>query len=230
MSSSNNNKGDDDMGIQSIVGGTYIPGAGTTSLTHKKAMTTIDGTVLTEPLKEYSYDNTLASLYFQKGTDESKSKIKSFGNRAHIAMGYVAGLAAYSFGSAMHVSGQGNALTMLTMTGAGTMFFLNAQNRNINGPTDNIFVFEATAAWMWMLCSFQQFSNTKKLKYAGYSSWAGMMAVAYYSTQYMMSGESASTSDGDNSKVVGNRSDLVSMHEKMAKEIEGIANAPAHKR
>eukprot|EP00658_Telonema_sp_P-2_P057985 TRINITY_DN46408_c0_g1_i2.p1 TRINITY_DN46408_c0_g1~~TRINITY_DN46408_c0_g1_i2.p1 ORF type:complete len:108 (-),score=31.58 TRINITY_DN46408_c0_g1_i2:117-440(-) len=92
----------------------------------------------------------------------------------------------------------------------------------------NIFVFEATAAWMWMLCSFQQFSNTKKLKYSGYSSWAGMMAVAYYSTQYMMSGESSSSASGEDEKM--DKSNLISMHEKMAKEIEGIANASAHRR
>lgn len=220
------NKKGEDVGIQSIVGGTYqgvgMPAAGASSLTHKKALTTVDGTVLTEPLKEYSYDNTLASLYFQKGTEESRANIKSFGNRVHIALGYTAGLCAYSFGSAMHVSGQGSALTMLTMTGAGTMFFLNAQNRNVNGPTDNIFVFEAVAAWMWMLCSFQQFNATKKLKYAGYSSWMGLVAATYYSTQHMLSGDGKVEEKEDASSL--------SLHEKIAKEIEGVANAAAHKR
>eukprot|EP00758_Cryptobia_borreli_P004912 Tbor_TRINITY_DN4653_c0_g1::TRINITY_DN4653_c0_g1_i3::g.14887::m.14887 len=131
------------------------------------------------------YENsTLADFYF-KHDEVSVAKISSFSNQFHRYLAYGCGLAAYFFGSAMHVSGQGSFLTSISLFSAGSCLFLNAENRNINGPTNDIFYYETVGAWLWMLPSFRQFSAVKKMKYAGYSSWSALMMTGYYSARYL---------------------------------------------
>ena len=135
---------------------------------------------------QYDFNQTIASTYFAQGDDKSRALIHSSSNQIHRWAAYLFGIGAYSFGSAMHVFGQGTALTTLTMSAAGTCFFLNAQNRNVNGPTKDIFWFECLGSWLWVMASFQQFSTIKKMKYAGYSSWSGLALTVYYSTRYLV--------------------------------------------
>eukprot|EP00388_Colpodella_angusta_P035599 GDKK01036498.1.p1 GENE.GDKK01036498.1~~GDKK01036498.1.p1 ORF type:complete len:183 (+),score=8.43 GDKK01036498.1:2-550(+) len=143
------------------------------------------------PTQQYDYKNTLASTYFTQGDDRTRALIFSASNQFHRWLSYALGVAAYSFGSAMHVYGQGTALSTLTMTAAGTCFFLNAQNRQVNGPTKDIFMFECLGSWLWMLASFQQFSTLKKMRYAGYSSWSGLAATVYFSARYLVAVQKA---------------------------------------
>eukprot|EP00744_Colponema_vietnamica_P021896 GILI01031369.1.p1 GENE.GILI01031369.1~~GILI01031369.1.p1 ORF type:complete len:144 (-),score=25.53 GILI01031369.1:322-753(-) len=74
------------------------------------------------PTQQYDYKNTLASTYFTQGDDRTRALIFSASNQFHRWLSYALGVAAYSFGSAMHVYGQGTALSTLTMTAAGTCF------------------------------------------------------------------------------------------------------------
>lgn len=112
--------------------------------------------------------------------------IDSWHNQIHTKCDWVAALAAYTFGSAMHVSGQSSALCTFSMWMAGNVFIMNSQYRGVFGPTPDAFRYESIASWIWMMASFQQFRQTKLLKYAGYSSWAGLGCVSYYSVRHLL--------------------------------------------
>ncbi|CUE83523.1 Hypothetical protein, putative [Bodo saltans] len=115
----------------------------------------------------------------------ARSQVNSFQNQLHVKIDWIAAIAAYGFGSAMHVHGQSTGLCTLSMWLAGNAFIMNSQYRGVYGPTSDAFRYESMASWIWMLASFQQFRQTKVLKYAGFSSWTGFGCVAYFSTRHL---------------------------------------------
>lgn len=117
---------------------------------------------------------------------DTQSLINSFSNQAHIKIDYLASFAAYGFGSAMHVMGQGTALSTLSMWVAGSCFLMTSQQRWALGPTTDALHFEAMASWIWMLSSFQQFKQHKVLRVCGYSSWSGLGLATYFSGKYLL--------------------------------------------
>jgi hypothetical protein len=113
------------------------------------------------------------------------AQVNSFHNQFHVKLDWFAAIVAYGFGSAMHVHGQSTGLCTLSMWLAGNAFVMNSQFRGVYGPTPDAFRYESMASWIWMLASFQQFRQTKVLRYAGYSSWTGLGCVAYFGTRHL---------------------------------------------
>jgi hypothetical protein len=113
------------------------------------------------------------------------AQVNSFHNQFHVKLDWLAAIVAYGFGSAMHVHGQSTGLCTLSMWLAGNAFVMNSQFRGVYGPTPDAFRYESMASWIWMLASFQQFRQTKVLRYAGYSSWTGLGCVAYFGTRHL---------------------------------------------
>ena len=133
-----------------------------------------------------SRTNGTSSSSMSEWPRTSQELIDGFDNQTHIKLDYLVGTAAYAFGGAMHVAAQSTMLATVSMWTAGTCFFMNAQLRKANGPTADVFHYEAIGSWVWMLTSFQQFKQYKVLKYAGYSSWAGLGCVSYYSFRHIL--------------------------------------------
>lgn len=114
---------------------------------------------------------------------EVQALIASRSNQIHAKLDYVWGAGAYTSGTLMQAAGQGSALVFFSMWATGTYFFVTAQMREIHGPSTDTWTNEAAASWMWMLCCFRQFKMHGRLKWAGYSSWSGLMLTTYYSVR-----------------------------------------------
>jgi hypothetical protein len=111
------------------------------------------------------------------------ARVRSRSNRLHSSLDLLFGTTAYTFGALMQFSGQGTLLSFFSMWGAGSYYFITSQLRCTRGPTPDAWQGEATAAWLWMFASMQQFKQHGRLKWAGYSSWTGFMLASYYSAR-----------------------------------------------
>lgn len=116
----------------------------------------------------------------KEATAELLERINSRGNRVHIAMDIGLGTSAYALGSLMMFAGQGGAMTALSMWGAGTYLIALSQLRQVRGPTTEMWDGELMASALWMMASFRQFQSHRLLKWAGYSSWSGLLLCGYY--------------------------------------------------
>ena len=116
---------------------------------------------------------------------DSSELIGSSQNTFHIYLDYGLSLTAYMFGAAMHLVGQSTPLASGSMFASGMCFSMNAQYRGTVGMKRDVFFYEALGSWLWLLTSFPLFQVHKKMRFAGYSSWSGLLASSYFSVRYL---------------------------------------------
>jgi hypothetical protein len=111
------------------------------------------------------------------------AKINSTTNQVHSMMDIAWGCTAYGLSTMMVFQGQSTVFSFVSMWGAGTYLFALSQLRHVRGPEPEIWQGELQCMALWFLASFRQFREYRTLKWAGYSSWAGLGLSAYYSVR-----------------------------------------------
>lgn len=117
----------------------------------------------------------------KEASSELLESIRSTDNQIHSMMSLAFGTTAYMFGTLMQFSGQGTFLTSISMFGAGSYLTAMSQLRHVRGNAPEMWQGEAMAAILWWMASFRQFKEYRTLKWAGYSSWTGLLLATYYS-------------------------------------------------
>jgi hypothetical protein len=108
-------------------------------------------------------------------------------NRFHTALDATAGISSFFFNAAVHAAGQSNFIHSVSMFLSGTCLLTCSQVRWRCGAKKETRQLEICGSWIWMLSSVQQFYAHRQLKWAGYSSWSGMLLAMYLTLNYIVS-------------------------------------------
>eukprot|EP00760_Papus_ankaliazontas_P028440 PhM_4_TR3712/c0_g2_i1/m.12257 len=117
---------------------------------------------------------------------ESIKKDIPWATKVHAGMDYGCGCLVYFFGTMMLHAKQSNPATMMSMFTAGTYFFVNGQLTMNLGREKDMFWNDTMASWVWMFVSLRQFRLHARIKWAGFSSWAGLIAATYFTTNFTL--------------------------------------------